>query len=215
MLKKAAQLQPDDFRPWYAMGKVYHDLGNLVESAQAYSEALRRSLPAAEAKESRIGRVRALLDANQAGQAAADLDELRRQAPEDPQVLALAARQARDLGHLDEAKGLADRALAGNPKEFDALLVRARLYFLSRQPKLAITDLEKAAQVRPNHVATLQLLLQSQKSLGLTEDAKRSQERADRARDRICSSCWMERAAWRASASMSPGRCGASADRVL
>ncbi len=59
LLKKAAELEPADFRPWYAMGKVYHDLGNLQESVEAYSQALRRSPPAVEAKESRIGRVRA------------------------------------------------------------------------------------------------------------------------------------------------------------
>jgi tetratricopeptide (TPR) repeat protein len=185
MLKEAARLEPGDFRPWYAMGKVYHDLGNLEESAASYAQALSRSLPASEARESRSGRVRALLDANQAEQAAADLDELRKQAPDDPQVLALAARQARDLGRTDEAEGLADRALDGDPNNFDALLVRARLRFLSRRLKLAIADLEKAVQVKPNDVATLQLLQQSQRNLGLTKEAARTLERADRARDRI------------------------------
>jgi tetratricopeptide (TPR) repeat protein len=185
MLKKAALLEPGDFRPWYALGKVYHDMGDLQESAQAYTQALRRSLPAAEARECRVGRARALLDANQAEQAAADLDELRKQTPDDPQVLALAARQARDLGRTDEAERLADRALAGDPGNFDALLVRARLRFLSRRPREAIADLEQAVRVRPNDVATLQLLLQSQKSLGLTKEAAATQELADRARERM------------------------------
>ena len=111
LLKKAAELEPADFRPWYAMGKVYHDLGNLQESVEAYSQALRRSPPAVEAKESRIGRVRALLDNKQAEQASEDLDILGKDAPEDPQVLALAARQALALARADEAEKLANRAL--------------------------------------------------------------------------------------------------------
>jgi tetratricopeptide (TPR) repeat protein len=185
MLKKAALLEPNDFRPWYALGKLYHDMGNLQESAQAYTQALRRSPPAAEARECRGGRARALLDANQAEEAAADLDELRKQTPDDPQVLALAARQARDLGRTDEAERLADRALASDPRNFDALLIRARLRFLSRRPREAIADLEQAVQVRPNDVATLQLLLQSQKSLGLSREAAATQQRADRARERM------------------------------
>jgi len=66
LLRRAAVLDPRDFRPWYALGKVYHDLGNLSESADAYAQALQRSPPAEEAKESRIGRIRSLLDANRA-----------------------------------------------------------------------------------------------------------------------------------------------------
>jgi predicted Zn-dependent protease len=185
MLKEAARLAPSDFRPWYALGKVYHDLGKLEESAEAYRESLRRSPPESEAKETRIGRARALLDANQAAEASADLEALRELAPEDPHVLALAARQARDLGRTHAALELADRALVHDAAEFDALLVRARLHFLSRQLEPTRADLERAVQARPNDVATLQLLLQVQKSLGLSREAAATQERADRARDRI------------------------------
>jgi predicted Zn-dependent protease len=185
MLQEAARLEPGDFRPWYALGKVYHDLGNLEESAEAYAQALRRAPPAAESKESRIGRVRSLLDANQVERASADLEALTKQSPEDPRVLALSAWQARDLGRADEAEALADAALARDPDDFDALLVRARLRFHSRQPRLAIADLERAVRVGPNDVAALQLLVQSQKSLGLTKEAAATQERADRARDRV------------------------------
>ena len=42
-LKSAATLDPVDFRPWYAMGKVYQDLGEFGEAADAYGQALTRS----------------------------------------------------------------------------------------------------------------------------------------------------------------------------
>ena len=185
LLKEAARLEPGDFRPWYALGKVYHDLGNLDESTAAYTEALRRSPPAVEARESRIDRVRVRLDGNHAEEVSADLDELRRQSPDDPQVLALAARQTRDRGRSDEALELAERALAGDPANFEALLVRARVRVLTRQPRPAIDDLEKAVAVRPNDRAALQLLSQVQTSIGLTREARATLERANRARERI------------------------------
>ena len=185
LLKDAARLDPGDFRPWYALAKVYHDLGHLDESAAAYTEALRRNPPAAEARESRLGRARVRLDANHAEEATEDLAELTRRAKDDPQVLALAARQARDRGRPDEALGLADRTLAIDPANFDALMVRARVHTANRQPRSAKDDLEKAIAVKPNDRAALQLLSQVQMSLGLTREAKSTQERANRARERI------------------------------
>lgn len=185
LLKKAAELDQDDFRPWQAMGKVHHDLGELGESADAYAQALRLSPPAAEARECRIGRVEALLDAKQAAQASEDLEALRRETPEDAAVLALAARQALDLSQSDAAMNLAERALKVNPDEYSALLIRARLRFLARDVKLAIGDLQKADAIKPNDVATLQLLVIAQKSLGLVSEAAATQKRADRARDRV------------------------------
>jgi predicted Zn-dependent protease len=185
LLTEAARLEPGDFRPWYALGKVYHDLGNLDASSSAYTEALCRKPPAAEARESRIGRIRARLDANHAAEASEDLDELRHQTPDDPQVLALAARQALDRGLLEAALELARRGLTADPTNFDALMVRARVRIVGRQLRPAIEDLEKAIVAKPNDRAALQLLSQAQASIGLTREARATQERANRARDRI------------------------------
>jgi tetratricopeptide (TPR) repeat protein len=185
LLHQASRLEPADYRPWYAMGKVHHDLGQLAESAEAYAQARRRSPPPYEAREAQIGRIKALLDAKRAADAAQDLAEARKQAPDDPEVLALAARQARDLGRLEEAKTLANRALAVDPKNFDALLVRARILLLARSPRDALQDLSKAVQLKPNDVAALQLLLQVQTSLRMTRESALTQARVSRSRERV------------------------------
>lgn len=185
MLKSAATLDPRDFRPWFALGKVYHDLGELDRSAEAYTEALKRNPPAAETREARLGRVRVLLDGHRAEQASNDLEELQKCDPDEPQILALAARQARDLGRAEESGQLADRALALDADNVDALLVRARLRFHSRRTTQAIEDLEKAVRLKPNDVPSLQLLMQAQKSLGMGKEAEETQVLADRARERI------------------------------
>jgi cytochrome c-type biogenesis protein CcmH/NrfG len=167
------------------MGKVHHDLGQLVESADAYAQALNRSPPPRDARESRIGRTKALLDGNRPGDAFEDLAEARKQAPNDPEVLALAARQARDLGRLEEANSLATRTLAIDPKNFDALLVKARLAHLARASRDALEDLKKAIQIKPNDVAALQLLSQVQAALGMTSESARTQTRVNRSRERL------------------------------
>jgi tetratricopeptide (TPR) repeat protein len=185
LLQQAARLAPADYRPWYAMGKVHHDLGQLVESAEAYAQALKRSPPPRDARESRIGRTKALLDGNRPGDAFEVLAEARKQAPNDPEVLALAARQARDLGHLEEANTLATRTLAIDPKNFDALLVKARLAHLTRASRDALENLKKAVQIKPNDVAALQLLSQVQAALGMTSESARTQARVNRSRERL------------------------------
>ena len=99
-------------------------------------------------------------------------------------MLALAARQARDLGRLDKSLDLADRALRLDSDNFDAYLARARAYFQLRQPKKALEDLQRALKVNPNDLGVLQLLIQVQRSLGLTAEAAATQDTADRARSR-------------------------------
>jgi tetratricopeptide (TPR) repeat protein len=126
-----------------------------------------------------------LLDANRAIDASADLEEIRTQVPDAPEVLALAARHARDLGRLDESVELADRALRLDSNSFDAYLARARANFQRRLPRKALEDLQRAVQVNPNDLGALQLLIQVQRSLGLTALAAATQERADRTRSRI------------------------------
>ncbi len=64
-------------------------------------------------------------------------------------------------------------------------MIRARLHFLGREPRLAIADLENATKVQPNDLAALQLLVQTQRNLGMTKEAAATQQRADKTRDRI------------------------------
>ncbi len=142
LLMQASALDPRDFRPWFALGSVYHILGEMLQSRDAYTEALNRSPPAAEARLSRLGLVRALLDGHLDEDATADLDHLLQTNPEDPKALALAARQAISLGRVDEAMAAADRALATGEDDFDALLARARARFQTRSFLGAVEDLD-------------------------------------------------------------------------
>jgi tetratricopeptide (TPR) repeat protein len=181
LLEQAARQEPRDFRPWYALGKVFHDQGKWDESAEAYKQAMLRAPPRFERRESQIGRAGALLDANRGEDADSLLAELRDTAPEDSRVLALAARRSLDRGDLESGLALADRATEINPS-FDVLLVRARLRFLAGLLEGAAKDLETADSLKPNDVGALQLLLQVQDALGLKSKAAKTRIRADEAR---------------------------------
>ena len=183
LLRKSAELDPTDFRPWFALGSAFREQGDFTESAQAFAQALGRSPPAAETREALAGRVGVLLDANQPELAADDLSRLNREAPDDPEALALAARLAHDQGRFDEAAELAERALAADPANRDARLVRARVRFLRRQGWLAIEDLETELASKPDDLAAVQLLALAQRSVGRDQDAAASQERANQIRD--------------------------------
>jgi predicted Zn-dependent protease len=185
LLKRATELDPSDFRPWFAMGKVHHDLGQLAESAECYAEALLRTPSEPEAREARLGRIRALLDAKQPEQAEIELDEVRKTTPDDPVALALGARQALASGRLDEALALANRSLTSDPSGFDALLTRARVRLTRRELELARHDLEKALAIRAHDVGALQLMAQVEWALGLAKESESSQRRAERSRQRI------------------------------
>ncbi|MDG3007671.1 tetratricopeptide repeat protein [Paludisphaera mucosa] len=183
LLQRAAVQDPSDFRPWYALGKVFHDQGRYEESAGAYEQALQRTPPSFEGRESQFGRARALLDANRGDEADPLIAELRRSASEDARAFSLAARRALDRGELPEALVLADRAVELGPT-FDARFVRGRLRFLARRLEAAAEDLEVAASLKPNDVGALQLLAQVQEALGLKSKAAETLARSEQARRR-------------------------------
>jgi tetratricopeptide (TPR) repeat protein len=184
LLEKAASLDPGDFRPHFAMGKVCHDLGDIKASADAYGRAMERNPPPGELKESRIGRARALLDSGQADVAAADLEALAATSADDPTVLALSARLARDQNRQDEALALAEKALDLDPGHFDARFVRAQVRNVRGETEAALEDLERAVEINPNHVGALQLLRQIQTRLGQEEEAEETGKQIAASRER-------------------------------
>ena len=96
MLQAAAQIVPDDFRPWYAMGESVHMRRRKFDDAVlAFRESLKR-LP--DHLESRIGLIDALIKAHRLEEAAPLVATISRERPDDPEVLILAARLAHRFG---------------------------------------------------------------------------------------------------------------------
>jgi tetratricopeptide (TPR) repeat protein len=174
LLREAARLDPRDAKVWLIMGKVYHELGEPGDAAQAFEEALKR---APNDREALFGLITDLLDSSRPEEASPWLIKALRRFPDEPILLGLAARQARDTGRIDEALALAERALRGDPDNLDALLVRARSYMTSGRSEQALGDLELAVAAHPNDPRALQLLGQTEEQLGLTERSRATIER--------------------------------------
>lgn len=185
LLKLVSELKPEAFRPWLAMGKVRHDMGETAESAKAYEECLKRSPPPEETRQARKGLIRALMDDNRIADADPVIVEARKADPQDTELIGLAALVAQSKGNPTEAGELAEKCLATDPANSDALLALAQVRFLEGDPATAEGLLLRADKSRPNQTSVLQLLMQAQSRQGKTEAATATRTRFRTVTDRI------------------------------
>jgi tetratricopeptide (TPR) repeat protein len=182
LLEIAARLRPREFRVWLTMGKVLGDLGDFPKAIQVYEKAVGLKPNDREALTGLIG---CLIVTDKPDQAEPWMNKALERYPDDAKLLGFAARGAFVANHLHEAVALADRSLARDPENHDALLTRARARVAQAQWKQALPDAERARDTRPNDVGALQLLQIIQTKLGLTDRAALTQAERVRARDRI------------------------------
>jgi tetratricopeptide (TPR) repeat protein len=165
-LARAATLDPDDFRPLYAIGEVHLRKGRMDAAIRAFDAALLRK---SDHEESRIGLLTASL-AIRPPEASSDLVcELLRDFPENPQIQVLAARHARALGDASSALRYAGRAVERNPNFVDAIVLRAQLLFMGGEVKPALNEATRAVERDPRNPQALAILAQLQAALGQAE----------------------------------------------
>src|SRR5262249_38277296 len=110
MLKHAAQLDPTDFQPWYAMGEAVHlRLRRYDEAMKAFQEALKRRPGHGD---SSIGLADALLKTHRPDEAEHALEGVLTERPDEPRVLTLAAEIAWESGRDQVAQRYLERALS-------------------------------------------------------------------------------------------------------
>lgn len=177
LLKRAAELDPNDFRPWVMMGDVHHDMTQPVQAANAYVQALKRKPGEHHA---RLGYIRALLALHRADDATTLLADALREQPDDPQVLGYAVWHAQERNKYDEALAFAERAVARNPRNFEARFHRAKIHIKAGRPKLALEDLRVATKTEPFHLGALELLATVEGALGQSDRAAETWKRARR-----------------------------------
>jgi tetratricopeptide (TPR) repeat protein len=182
VLEMAARLRPREFRVWLKMGNVLHDMDDLPGAIQAYEKALGLNPSHREALIGMIGR---LMDNKQPELAGPWVTKALRRYPDDPAILGLAARRAYDASQLDEALALADRAVARDPENVDALMARARAQVVRAHWEQALPDAERAAAAEPNDRGALQLLLQIETWLGMTERAAATRVKMNKTQERL------------------------------
>ena len=179
-LEVAARSDPRDARPWLAIGKVRHDLGECARAIPALEEAMRLD---PKGREGRLALVGEWLDVRRPEEATRRLVEALAEEPDAVEWLSLASVHARDLGQSAEAVAFADRALSRDPRDFESLRVRAWVASLSGRFGDARADLERALAIRPADLGALQALAQAESRLGQVDRAAATAARLASARE--------------------------------
>ena len=182
LLERAAAIDPDDFRPWYAIGEAFVRLGQPEDAATAFRHALDRKPTHVE---SRIGLLGSLLVIRPPEESSHLLGELLQTRPDDPKVQVLAAWHARALGQADRALEHAGKAVELDPNLLEAIVIRAQLNRVAGKSRLALADAERAVELDPNNLPGLNLLAQLQASMGQTEMARATFDRHRKVLERL------------------------------
>jgi cytochrome c-type biogenesis protein CcmH/NrfG len=170
MLEAAAELDPNDFRPWYALGEVVHTrMARYDDAARCFREALHRR---PDHYESRVGLVKALLLGHKPDEASPLLEALRKERPDDPAVLMLIALSDRESGRAGQASEALDRLVTLDPDNREALVLRARLRRAAGRSAEALADAARAVELDPSDLAALDLLASAQAAVGQSEQAR-------------------------------------------
>lgn len=178
MLMNASRIEPEDYRPWHAMGELIHlPLRRYEPAIAAFREALKRRPGHLE---SRIGLVEALVRFHRPRDAEEILGGVLRDRPDDARVVALAAEVYLELGRDREAESSLERSLSLDPDRRESLILLARQRVRQGRPREALAAAGRACDLEPNDPAALALFGSIQASLGLKDEAARSQERRRR-----------------------------------
>jgi tetratricopeptide (TPR) repeat protein len=165
-LARAAELDPSDFRPLYAVGEAHLRMGRMDAAIRAFNAALLRK---ADHQDSRIGLLTASLAIRPPEQSSELVRELLRDCPSNPRVQVLAARHARALGDAGSALRCAGRAIELDPDSVEAIVLRAQLLFMAGETKPALKEATRAAGRDPRNPQALAILAQLQAALGQSE----------------------------------------------
>jgi len=182
LLEMATRLRPGVFRVWFTMAKVLVDLDDRPRAIRAYEKALGLK---PHDRESLVGLIGCLMANHQPELAEPWVADALERYPDDAVVLGLAAQRAYDVHLLDESLTLANRALARDPQNVSALVARARVHVVRTHWQEALPDAERAVAAEPNDRGALQLLLQIETWLGLTEHAAATRVKLNITQERI------------------------------
>jgi tetratricopeptide (TPR) repeat protein len=144
-LEEVARLDPQDGRAHRLMGLIYKERASQNDKAiPCYREALRRHLSASAAEEVREELAECLV---REGDFAGALEVLEGSTPPPARmakVLALRAEGLYGLGRAEQARSVADQALAAHPDSADLLRLRARLHLDADEARAAADLLARA-----------------------------------------------------------------------
>ena len=156
MLMNAARIEPQDFRPWYAMGElVYLRLRRYEQAIGAFGEALKRSPGHLE---SRIGLVEALVKPTAPRRPSRSSRACWRRVPMIRGSRRSPPRSPWNSAMTRMPNASSQRSLTIDPDRREALILQARLKVRQGRPRDALAVAERVCALEPNDPAALGLL---------------------------------------------------------
>jgi len=176
-MAEAIRRDPDDFAPYYYLGRYYDsDLDDAEQAARWFREALSRN-PDYERARSHLGncleRQGRMEEAEAAYRASASV----------PLSQLGLARLMLAGGDNASALSFVERAAAGDPRDSAAPKLAARIYTALGRPRDAVRALERAAALAPREASTHYQLYRAWQSLGDTAKAGMALREFERLRD--------------------------------
>ncbi|MBX3443796.1 MAG: tetratricopeptide repeat protein [Planctomyces sp.] len=144
-LKRVSELAPDDYRPHHLLGLIASDFEDFPTAAAHFRKLLELDPPDELRRTIPLKLARALFAMREYDQ----IQTLLRDAPESAESLALLAWCSQNEGDLDTARSLMDAALALDPQQRDALLVKVDLISLDGDPEDVLQLLQEAVAAHP------------------------------------------------------------------
>jgi protein O-GlcNAc transferase len=176
-MAEAIRRDPDDFAPYYYLGRYYDsDLDDAEQAARWFREALNRN-PDHERARSHLGncleRQGRMEEAEEAYRASASV----------PLSQLGLARLMLAAGDNASALPFVERAVAGDPRDSAAPKLAARVYTAVGRPRDAVRALENAARLAPHEASTHYQLYRAWQSLGDGAKAGMALREFERLRD--------------------------------
>lgn len=142
--ERALILAPESAESWYQKGSIAHVSGNLNETLQAYDTAIQLN---SSHVETRVARAGLYIDFGRQSDAAKDIDELKRIAPNEPRASYLQALLA-EHNNQPEVARKALKTLVGliDPVPIDFIRYRPQLLMLNGLAHFGLNETEKAKQ---------------------------------------------------------------------
>jgi tetratricopeptide (TPR) repeat protein len=172
------QVAPDS--PWgrMAMGEAHESQGNIDQALNDYAAVLQLD-PNRPNVHFRMGR--ALLARGEAKGSSADLEEAAKQFQLELQIDPSNANAAYELaegyrrqGKFDESRRYFEQAVQSYPSFEEAHVGLAATLLAQQHPELALNQLQKAVELKPDDPVAWYRLSQVQRRLGNTEEQKRA-----------------------------------------
>jgi Flp pilus assembly protein TadD len=176
------EIRPDEYEAHVRRGWVADHLLDFDQAIKDYRQALELQ-PDHDSVRLRIAEL--LVERNRASEAIEEIEGLRQLKPDDRDTALCFARALRLLNRTDEAKQVLDTLLAAHGSFVAAMGVRAQLAIEAGQTAEAEALLQKAAALEPLNRQINYTLLQCQKQLGKTQEAKETQARVAQADEQL------------------------------